>query len=334
MATMEFTLTLVSPTFMYGAYQRGQDAQPEVRAQSVRGQLRYWLRAILGAHTTDLKKVWEAESAVFGSTGMGSAVSVRVYPQPFKTEDFPMLPHKRDRREKLESKAIPADTHATLQLVTRPGVPIPEDVLKALKVWSLLGGIGKRSRRLFGAIEVKPKDNALDWYGPLRGPDDLEQAINKTLHSIIKSDSQVSDPGIPSFPTLHPAHSCVIVGKRPFDDLEEANDVLFPQLLRSDRYRPHQDTFGTAKSGLRRASPLHAQLRKIGDKYYVVLTALRSLPEEGANRKDKYRIEWNILADFMKDAARKKHFDGGFDKNEFDSKKVAWGCVKWHSANT
>ena len=75
MAVHEFTLKVVSPMFLNGAYTQ----QPELRAASVRGQLRYWLRAYLGAQTSDLKAIWEKESAVFGSTGQGSAVNVGVF---------------------------------------------------------------------------------------------------------------------------------------------------------------------------------------------------------------------------------------------------------------
>ena len=46
--------------------------------------------------------------------------------------------------------------------------------------------------------------------------------------------------------------------------------------------------------GGRRASPLIAQVRRIGGHYYPVLTAFRSEPSS--------RIDWNVVRDFMRDA--------------------------------
>ncbi len=300
MAAIEFTLTLVSPTFMYGAYQRGSDAQPEMRAQSVRGKLRYWLRAIIGAHTTNLKDVWDRESAVFGSTGVGSAVSVRVYAShKAHTGSEPMLPHRELRGGPVSpAPALKAGQQFTLQLVTRPGVPMPDDALNALKVWSLLGGVGKRSRRMFGAVRVAPQaegSQAEGWYPAPGSVEDFITLTRSTLKQIIGAPPERRD--IPNWPTLHPNHSWVVIGRESYESAKEANQALFG-LLRGS-YRQHERSFGHAMQG-RRASTLHAQVRRIGGDYYPVLTALRSRPEQG--------IRWDVLAEFMKDA--QQHFDG------------------------
>ena len=298
MATIELTLTVVSPTFMYGAYQRGSDTQPEMRAQSVRGQLRYWLRAILGAGTTELKQVWDAESAVFGSTGMGSAVSVRVYPRHFEPERVPMMPHKSNPhdRKQSEAKAVPENTRALLQLVTRPGVEMPADALNALKVWSLLGGVGKRSRRMFGAVRVSSKDDA--WYVTPATVEEFMELTATTLNAVIGAPPKRAS--IPDWPTLHPNHSWVVIGREHYDSAEEANERLFRDLLRKGEYLNEDTSFGFAGGGGRRASTLHAQVRRIGSVYYPVLTALRSQPEQ--------KIKWDVLARFMNEA--KQHFNG------------------------
>lgn len=297
MATIEFTLTVVSPTFMYGAYQRGSDTQPEMRAQSVRGHLRYWLRAIIGAQDTNLRAIWDRESAVFGSTGMGSAVGVRVYPRSFEPERVPMMPHKSNPhdRKRSEQQAIPEGTSASLQLVTRPGVAMPDDALNALKVWSLLGGLGKRSRRMFGAVRLSSKDEA--WYATPQTVDELIALTRTTLQTVIDTPSASA---IPDWPTLHPQHSWVIVGKRHFSSAEEANERLFRDLLRKGEYLNEDTSFGFAGGGGRRASTLHAQVRRIGNVYYPVLTALRSQPD--------HKIKWDVLARFMNEATQ--HFNG------------------------
>lgn len=296
MAKMEFTLTTVSPMFMYGAYQRGKEAQPEIRAQSVRGQLRYWLRAIIGAETDSLEALWKRESAVFGSTNQGSIVSVRVFAQQeIKTRSEPMLPHRGYSGGNVSpAPAITANQRFTLQLVTRPGVSIPDDALNALKVWSLLGGMGKRSRRMMGAIRLISRDEG--WYENPESVNNLIQLTKNTLAKVIQPQPKRGD--LPAWPTLHPQHSWVVISQRDFDSAEEANGELF-ELLRGN-YRSSERNFGHAMQG-RRASPLHAQVRRVGDAYYPVLTVLWAGPPDRDIKK-------KVLSDFMKDSIAK--FDG------------------------
>jgi CRISPR-associated protein Cmr1 len=289
---LDLRLTLVSPLFSYGAYQKGKNARPELRAQSIRGQLRYWLRAIIGAQTDRLNEVWDRESAVFGSAGQGSVVSVRVFAplgRPLKTASVPMLPHRaHSGGPQSPAPAITEGQVFQLMLTARPGVPLPEDALAALRVWALLGGVGKRSRRMFGSFKLTPDDVL---FGAAVGNIDAYVATTRQTLAGIKTAPK---PGLPAWPTLHPDHSWVIIGREFYTSAEEANQALF-HLLRGS-FRNDERTFGYATQG-RRASPLHAQVRKFGSQYYPVLTALRSKPD-----KD---VKWPVLAQFMKEAESK-----------------------------
>jgi CRISPR-associated protein Cmr1 len=290
MAQLEFTLRVVSPMFLNGADTR----QPEMRAASVRGQLRYWLRAILGAQNDDLNQIWERESAVFGSTGQGSVVSVRIFGTPTLGK-FPVLPHREGTQANVSmADAIKPNQSFDLQLITRPGVNMPPDVSHALQLWSLLGGLGKRSRRMMGAIEIRPKTTNTEWYEKPQTPDVFKDTLVKILNDVVHSPVQT--PEIPSFPVLRPNHSWIIIGS-PANGPKEANQEFFRQLLRNSKFKPQQDVFGYAKRSGRRASPVVAQVRKIGDSYYPVITAFRSQPLERANYSD-------ILRDFMQAATQ------------------------------
>lgn len=274
-----------------------------MRSPSVRGQLRYWLRAIAGAENIPLRTLWERESAVFGSTSTGSAVSVRVYrADPAKTSVQAMLPHRRNegRRQASEQLALSAGQLYDLTLVSRPGVSLPVDAIRAMLLWSLLGGIGKRSRRMFGATQLTTQDETIDWwYETPQNPDALAGLIQDALQLALPGVIPMSQ--IPNFPTLNPAHSWVIVGQTPFDTHEEAVIDLFRNLLRSPQFIGKAETFGQAMGG-RRASPLIAQVRRLRidgqDQYYPVLTALRSTPDRN--------IDWAHLKRFME--AAEQHY--------------------------
>lgn len=291
MTKYAFRLTALSPWFLNGAEPRGQ---PELRASAVRGGLRYWLRAVKGAETTNLAKIWDVESATFGSTGRGSAVTVRVFGKTPPIDRVAMMPHRTERQS--FTAAIMPMYAATLELVTRPGLVLPADALAALKIWSLLGGIGKRSRRMFGAVDVRANADDTPWYAPPTSPAALSQIIQETLTEVVKP---VGQPAIPPFPTLHPQHSWVIVGRQVYENALDANVDLFRELLRTSRFRASEQTFGQATGG-RRSSPLIAQVRWGGEGVVPVLTALRSTPDRN--------IKWTVLCDFMEAAAQQ--FDG------------------------
>src|SRR5712691_4243202 len=78
MLHITFTLRILTPLFLAGADQ----TKAELRAPSFRGLMRYWQRALVGGMGgTDrrgLEEVAKAETAVFGATDTGSAVSIRV----------------------------------------------------------------------------------------------------------------------------------------------------------------------------------------------------------------------------------------------------------------
>lgn len=273
--------------FLNGTDPRGQ---PELRSASVRGQLRYWLRTVLGAESQSLTKLWESESRVFGSTSSSSPVTVRLVGKTIEPTSVPTLPHKTNPHDRSEAKAIPVNYGAVLELVTRPGVHMPDHALTALQVWTLLGGLGKRSRRMFGALDLQVRDGNIDWLPALNSAEAYALAIRDVLIRTVKAGTIAPDP---AFPTLHPKCSWILVGKETFADPIEANVALFRDLLRTARFRPHEQTFGQAMGG-RRSSPLIAQVRRIDGRYMPILTAMRSKPD--------HHIKWNILCDFM-DAA-------------------------------
>lgn len=290
MPSLSIKLKTVSPLFLSGA----DKDQPELRAASVRGQLRYWFRAIMGTRIVELSKIWEREQNVFGSTEKSSVVSIRVYGRPSEPTGEFLLPHRSERRS--PQKAIAENSPFQLHLCTPPGIEIPQEAFVSLKIWLLLGGLGKRSRRMMGALSATNF-----WEPALEEPQTFITECKKTISTFAPDPEKLSrlyNQNLPSFPTLHPNHSRIVIGKKDFHSAQEANIALF-SILRSNEFRQHEWVFGHAMQG-RRASPLIAQVRKIGRAYYPVLTIMRS-----SDIKDR---EWGILNDFMSQCEQK--FDG------------------------
>lgn len=298
MASYDFNLRLVSPAFIAGTDKN----RPEMRATSIRGQMRYWYRAARGATLSDTVKLHEQESKVFGSTTEGSKFSLLVVPR--QTEAFhrvAMLPHKSNPRERSETAALNSGQLYDLRLVSRPNDDIKASALASLAIWSLLGGLGRRSRRMFGGVRVTAhKDSPAKelWYDAISQPEQLAQTIQTVLSQSVKSDAALNN-ALPAFPTLHERHAWVMVGKRGYEDVQELVVDLFRELLRKDEFRAKEQSFGYVRP-TRRAGTLHAQVRQIGELYYPVLTVLRSKPDRD--------IDWKHLNKFME--AAHEFFDG------------------------
>jgi CRISPR-associated protein Cmr1 len=294
LAEIRLRLRAIAPIFLNGSDSSGS---PEWRAPSVRGQLRYWARAILGAQTGgDLNLVHKQESLVFGSTGQGSPVTIRLSTFSKESQSRAMLPHREYSGGNVsKAPSIPEGSTTTLTCLTKPAVTVPTLFSDALITWLLLGGVGKRSRRMFGSLAIQKTEGSedLERLRMLQSADEYAQAVNSYLTSLIGTGKNLT--GIPAFPMLHPAHSWIIVGREPYENATLANKALFG-ILRG-QYKQEEAYFGGAMRG-RRASQLIAQVRQIGDEYFPVLTYLRSKPElHGSNN----RADWKVVNSFMKD---------------------------------
>lgn len=176
-------LSVDTPIFCGDANQ-----EPELRVSSIKGEIRFWLRAILGGVLgNNLDLIAEVESSLLGSTERSSKVAFRIPQQPEIREKADSALHNKlnprgngfnglaymlgqglceykksqNRGEKgqilLKRGFIP--TGATFELkmrFTRKHSPAE----KALLQWAMwaafvLGGIGARNRRGFGRVRVQ-----------------------------------------------------------------------------------------------------------------------------------------------------------------------------------
>jgi len=180
----------LTPLFLGGADPRGD---PELRSSSIRGALRFWLRALLGGcYGTDdqaLAEIRRLEAETFGEAGGegkagASTIVVRVRqeqqsaPQEWRAARdssgraylfFSMAPSRARDQEIPVRRALAPPYPFSIDLLARPGVDereAREALYRAVRsAWLLLhlGGLGARARRLGGALAHRPV--------PRRSPD-------------------------------------------------------------------------------------------------------------------------------------------------------------------
>jgi len=276
------TLETVTPLFLGGSEPRGK---PELRAPSFRGVMRFWLRALLGGVLgDDTKQIFRHESTVFGSTDHSSPVVVRIPVQRLETDGYnPLLHHKETR---FRFQGFKPDQKFTLTLLAR-GEDAFEQAIKALHLLCLLGGLGRRSRRGFGSLQVVGGDLPALNAGT---PDELRETLEKRLNEIIGSAFEPLD-SVPSFPTLHPNWAQVKVCRTEFDGWEKAIKCVM------EKAHEHKNpALGWAGREGRQSSPVHVHVTKLSNgKYVLVLTTLLSqLNPNLASRADRKK-----LSDFL-----------------------------------
>lgn len=189
MKTETFHLELITPCFCGGAEPQ---KQAEIRAPSIRGQLRWWFRTLGGfkSLTAQGMSVREQEAMIFGSTagdaGMAGKLTVRIVDRPMPstlTKDdaefkapvgsdrgylaFP-LRSKRDRNTRavteykgralfdLEDKSGKplALPQFGLEIQWRGNTSTWDDIRALIVVFGHLGALGFRSRRAMGALAL------------------------------------------------------------------------------------------------------------------------------------------------------------------------------------
>ncbi|GIW52286.1 MAG: hypothetical protein KatS3mg081_1641 [Gemmatimonadales bacterium] len=268
MEGMALNLETVTPLFLGGADPSGA---PELRAASVRGALRFWLRALLGGVIGDdrqlLPDLRPAESAVFGSTDSASPVVVRVHhPYALRTVPFSELTEWDNRTRNYgkpgiaylffaargtstepERHAIEAGTSFNLELLLRPGARIADAFKQAYAaLWLLthLGGIGARSRRGAGSLQVTgviEAHNSLSGFPhlevrsdtPKRLQEELGQGLKQLKGILTRTTGANPTITLPSaFDVLHPGACKIWVVDKAFESWKEALDSIGQQMQR------------------------------------------------------------------------------------------------------
>ncbi|RMD59952.1 type III-B CRISPR module RAMP protein Cmr1, partial [Candidatus Parcubacteria bacterium] len=187
---------LITPLYGGGAETQKPDEVTVVRASEIRGLLRFWWRATRGGQFNgSLDEMRAAEEAIWGSAaGDGKAgpspvsLAVRNWQRGYEDVPFEVIEKKgRPQIQPRSGSRVPPYAAFSLQPKreeARPGMGLPEvywnisfevvitfpkeirqEVESALWAWETFGGVGARTRRGFGALELvaceenaKPRD--------------------------------------------------------------------------------------------------------------------------------------------------------------------------------
>lgn len=302
--TRQLTVTLetVTPMFLAGADNR----TPELRPPSVRGQLRYWLRAALGALVGDnLSALKRAEAEVFGDTNGTGAVSVRVIQpsQRLETKEFNPLPHKsrmgsftgfkEDQRFQIQLTQRGADGSSWLAAIS------------ALFLMVSIGGLGRRCRRGWGTIRIVQTDtiqadldqgwleilahrpnSAKGWWNYISFS---AQAAQVGIQSVLErlGESPRSTQGPSRYTIASPKQVRPVVVIQPYPTYTHAiSDFGAKEHNWLQKESTPVNSIGYAKGQKRQASPLWVRvfpIRKKGKTTYILAATLFNIEFTGAD---------------------------------------------------
>lgn len=274
MRKVEIELMTVTPLFLGGSDPRSQP--PELRPPSFRGAMRYWYRAALGGVVgdTDLDAVRNLETAVFGSTDQGSPISLRLRGQ-LRYSQYAILPHKNAGRR----NAFDPDQKFILTMTAGPACSeiVWTNACMALNLALTLGGVGLRSRRGMGSLQVVASSQPELVPAFPQQVDSVSQFIRIITRSAIRQVQSlagglnVSVRGLPQSPTEFPCAALgaefrlvrQIAARQPVEAVAELMK-RFPKAIWLGGISPRQ------------SSPVWARVLKTQEGYHLLFTVLPS----------------------------------------------------------
>lgn len=288
MTDLRLTLRSITPLLMYGADNKDDtrtnpsiEAIPELRASSMRGILRYWLRAVLGANISAVSKVYEAESAILGSTETSSRFTIRVYPsREIKESAGVTVIPAQTRGFNLRHVGFEPDSDFRIVLSTHPldnsNVLAPDSPLvKAIFLMCHMSGLGRRARRGSGNLRVLQAEGYEGDLSLDALPEDhkaLADYIRRVSEFVSPAGKNIaSHPAAPTFPVFAWDTAAVLVS----DQVHTNHDDAFKELWDvSGPYHQEGGIFGDVRP--RRASAIHMRVSLTQSGYVAHQTILYS----------------------------------------------------------
>lgn len=282
-------LKTVTPLIMYGANNDTRNSDPpELRASSFRGILRYWLRTILDVNAKLPSQLADVEAKYFGSTSVGSYVTVRVQRSRTLVNDT----RQRVLPDRYPFHAFEPDGDFRVWLVTHPLASADKLINKLSDACFLafhLGGLGRRARRGSGSVRIinatynKADGNDKDLtYFPKDG-NELARFLNIRVNDIALG---LAGSQKPEYPRLTESTAKVLIDPEPHRTYMDALKVMW-----NITGPNHHDggPYGQVRGG-RRASAIHMRVSQSQAGLHSVMTFFYS------GRKDN---SWHSINDIV-----------------------------------
>lgn len=210
---LEADFRIVTPLFMGGA----KPEIPELRVPGIKGALRFWWRAL--AYSTlsgDMGKIKELEGQIFGSTKHGqSRVLIELREKPKPELDYIKIPGPGLRYLSYglidpNRNYLKAPFDATIHLTIRPkgtdrasldDTEIAKQIACALRTMGLFGGLGSRTRRGFGSLNLLElrEDGVKVFEQPLSVDDPKKQIKDQIMGYFREMDLYKGTPEFSAF---------------------------------------------------------------------------------------------------------------------------------------
>jgi CRISPR type III-B/RAMP module RAMP protein Cmr1 len=178
MNTQTYPLELITPGFCGGAW---PETQAEIRAPSIRGQLRWWFRALGGFQSLAPMSMSDQENRIFGQAKGNMAVASRLIVRVHNSDPnqlrsriskdadglhapvgsergYLLFPLRNQRRAVFEAGQLP---RFELIILWHGDAKLWEDIQALVTVFGHWGSLGFRSRRAMGALAFQSRPPVL-----------------------------------------------------------------------------------------------------------------------------------------------------------------------------
>lgn len=178
MKTETFELEIITPCFCGGAQ---PEKEAEIRAPSIRGQLRWWFRTLGGFRSLSPMPLRQQEDLIFGSaagdSGRAGKLMVRVANSRLQSQikdgqelghpnfsdsaylTFPIQSREKNgQKTQYSGRGVIIGGTFELDILWRGPNELWPDVRALVVVFGHLGSLGFRGRRAMGALALKGKD--------------------------------------------------------------------------------------------------------------------------------------------------------------------------------
>lgn len=190
-------VNLITPLVMYG----NQMGDPEIRSTSIKGVLRWWLRAYIGSPVLSRN----IEDILFGSTDRAAILKIRVLDNPKSVILVNRFPKKWQHNlfyfnysisnRKAFEENCDFDIAFILPKTNEKNRIYLDYFFKTLQLFSIFGSLGARSRRGYGSVFLSyngPNTKLQNALTPISTVNQLKQQITDIFSTFKKDETDLN----------------------------------------------------------------------------------------------------------------------------------------------